>query len=148
MNNLDMQIEADRTAFAPGEEILGKAEWQFEDNPQFLELSLFWRTEGKGTQDIGVSEAVRFDNPGFFGRREFRLTAPNGPYSFSGKLISIIWALEFTGPKGKNAVRKEITVSPTQQEIVCMELITDSGGSTSKGILSHIINKFKLSHRF
>jgi hypothetical protein len=46
---------------------------------------------------------------------------PEGPYSFSGKLISLIWALELACSPGSETVRREITVSPTGHEIVLGE---------------------------
>ena len=127
MSSLDIEIENGRTAFTPGEEIRGKVKWDFDENPQRLELSLFWRTEGKGTQDTGVAQTITFDNPGSSNQRDFRLTAPDGPYSFSGRLISIIWALELVEPsKGKDYVRKEIVISPTGEEVVCSNSVNES----------------------
>jgi hypothetical protein len=143
MNGLAIEIEQGRTAFGPSDEIVGKAKWQMDDSPQLLELSLFWRTEGKGTQDVGVAETIRIDNPGALGEKEFRLTAPKGPYSFSGKLISIIWALELSGPRGKDVVRKEITLSPTGKEIVCTQGVSESDEGKARGILPGLVRKLK-----
>ena len=127
MSSLDIEIENGRTSFKPGEEIRGRAKWEFDENPQRLELSLFWRTQGKGTQDTGVTQTITFDNPGGSDQRNFRLTAPDGPYSFSGRLISIIWALELVEPsKGKDYVRKEIVISPTGEEVVCSNSVNES----------------------
>ena len=127
MSGLDIEIENGRVAFRPGEEIRGKVKWDFDENPQRLELSLFWRTEGKGTQDTGVAQTITFDNPGGFDQRDFRLRAPDGPCSFSGRLISIIWALELVEPsKGKDYVRKEIVISPTGEEVVCSNSVNES----------------------
>ncbi len=38
--------------------------------------------------------------------------APRSPYSFSGKLISLIWALELVALPGREAARTEITLAP------------------------------------
>ena len=143
MSNLEIQIEQDRTAFTPGEEIAGSAKWQLDNSQEYLELTLYWRTEGKGTQDIGIVETLRFDNPESFGEREFKLRLPSGPYSFSGKLISIIWAFELSVSQGKDSLRKEITISPTKEEIVFTDSTCDSGPDKSKGGLSKFINRFK-----
>ena len=89
------------------------------DPPAYLELSLFWHTKGKGTKDVGIIDTIRIDNPGTLGGRHFKFLLPHGPYSFSGKLISIIWALELTLPRGRNAAHKEITLSADGREIVC-----------------------------
>jgi len=142
MSNLDIQIEG-KTAFCPGEDICGRARWDLEDNPDCLEISLFWRTRGKGTEDIGLAQTIKFENPGINGVKDFRLTAPSGPYSFSGKLISIVWAVELATVKGKNSVRKEITISTTGREIVCTEQISETDDGAATGILPNIFNKFK-----
>ncbi|MHC4479271.1 MAG: hypothetical protein ACYTEL_26935 [Planctomycetota bacterium] len=143
MKGLDIEIEQGRSAFGPGDEIAGKAKWQMDDSPESLELSLFWRTEGKGTQDVGIAETIKIHNPGALGEKEFRLTVPKGPYSFSGKLISIIWALELSGPRGKDVVRKEIVISPTGKEIVCTQGVSDSDEDKARGILPGLLRKLK-----
>jgi hypothetical protein len=107
---------------------------------------LFWRTEGRGIQDVGVIEKVSFENIGASGQKEFKFTAPNGPYSCSGELISIVWALELAMTKGiidKDAVRKEITISPTGQKIIlCAEPISDSTKNVSKSVLGRLKDFF------
>ena len=118
MSRLEISTEAGRLAFHPGEELRGTASWSLETPPTKVELRLFWRTEGKGSQDVGVVETVAFDGAGPEERREFRLRLPNGPYSFSGKLISLIWALELVAEPGADAGRQDITISPTGRELV------------------------------
>jgi hypothetical protein len=121
MNNLEIQIEENKENFKPGEEIRGSVLWSFDNAPAPLELSLFWCTQGKGTQDAGVVETIAVENAGASGQKEFKFIAPAGPYSFSGKLISIIWAIELATTKGSDSLRKEITISPSGQKIICTE---------------------------
>jgi hypothetical protein len=106
------------TAFLPGETVEGTLGWHFDGPARSVELRLFWYTEGKGDQDVGVVAAAPYGNPGTEGIREFRFRLPEGPYSFSGKLISLCWALEAVAEPGPRAERLPITVSPTRQEIV------------------------------
>jgi len=122
MDQLSIALNDDRTVFAPGAEIRGTITWRCDANPQLLELSLFWYTAGKGTRDVGLIETKRFDEPGAHGSKDFAFTLPAGPYSFSGKLISLLWALELTSSPGAEIVRREITVSPTGQEILLGEV--------------------------
>ncbi len=124
MNRLEISTEGGRLAFHPGEELRGTASWSLDAPPTRVELRLFWRTEGKGSQDVGVAETLSFDGAAPEERREFRLRLPPGPYSFSGKLISLIWALELVAEPGADASRQDITVSPTGREI----LIVSSDG--------------------
>ena len=128
MSSLDIEIEYGKTAFKPGEQISGRVKWQFEEVPKKLELSLFWRTQGKGTQDTGIVESITVEPAGRHGQKDFTFTAPDGPYTFSGRLISIIWALELVEPaRGKDYVRRDIVISPSGQEVVCTESVSDSG---------------------
>jgi hypothetical protein len=104
MSNLEIQIVENKANFKPGGEIRGSVLWSFDNAPVPLELSLFWSTEGKGTQDIGVVETISIETPGASGQKEFTFTAPACPYSFSGKLISIIWAMKLATTKGNDSL--------------------------------------------
>jgi hypothetical protein len=118
MNDLQIHVADGAATFRPGEEVRGTASWSLEEDPKSVELRLFWRTEGKGTQDVGVAETVRFEGAGQQDRRDFHLRLPPAPYSFSGKLVSLVWALEVVAEPGSFAGRQDIVVSPTGREIV------------------------------
>ncbi len=133
MDKLNIVLYEDRTTFAPRETVRGRLEWALDANPRHLELSLFWYTSGKGTRDVGVIGTAKFDNPGAYGSKDFSFALPDGPYSFSGKLISLIWAIELTCYPGSETVRRELTVSPTGQEIVLGEVA--SAGNPLESIL-------------
>jgi hypothetical protein len=117
MSELEIKTRDDRTSFLPGEELNGEVRWLL-DSPGQIELRLFWRTEGKGTKDVKVVEQINFDNPRRQESREFRFQLPEGPYSFSGKLISLIWALELIVTSTDETERLEIVISPTNSEIL------------------------------
>lgn len=118
MDKLSIALNEDRTAFTPGQTAQGAITWNLDANPRHLELSLLWYTAGKGTRDAGIAQTLRFDEPGACGSQGFSFPLPAGPYSFSGKLISLIWALELTASPGSQTLRREITLSPTGREIV------------------------------
>jgi len=118
MPELDIAIADYKTSFTPGETVRGSIRWSLPQAPESVEVSLFWRTEGKGIQDAGVIDTAKFDKPDSLGQREFTFTLPQAPFSFSGKLISIIWAIEATIYPAGQTTRQEITVSPTGQEAI------------------------------
>jgi hypothetical protein len=118
MERMQVETRDGATAFAPGEVVEGTVSWQLEKPAQSVELRLFWYTQGKGDQDVGVVSTVPFPEPALQDRRSFRISLPLGPYSFSGKLISLLWALEVVAEPGSRAGRLEITVSPTRREIL------------------------------
>lgn len=116
MNELNIEIDDLQTAFLPGRPIRGCVRWHADRYPKQAALRLLWFTVGKGTEDVGVAEEVEFHNPDTIGSETFEFTAPHAPWSFSGKLISLIWTLELT--VGKECVRRNITLSPTGREIL------------------------------
>ncbi len=118
MDRLKITLHDDKTVFVPRETIRGVIEWNLDAGPKRLDLSLFWYTAGKGTRDVGMVHNVWFDDPGARGSKDFSFTLPDGPYSFSGRLISVIWAIELTRSPGSETTRREITLSPTGKEIL------------------------------
>lgn len=118
MEQLAVEIQNGANAFLPGETVEGTVSWQLDGPAQTVELRLLWYTQGKGDQDVGVVSSVPFGSPGLQDSRPFRVSLPDGPFSFSGKLISLSWALELVVEPGSRASRTEITVSPTRTEIL------------------------------
>jgi len=117
MNRLRIELSEDRSSFAPREELTGVVGWSLDKPATAVELRLFWFTRGKGTEDAAVARTVRFDRPLPDETRSFSLVLPEAPYSFSGKLISLIWALELVVEPSKEVVRREILIAPERREI-------------------------------
>ena len=117
------------TAFRPGDEVEGTVRWRLDQPPRSLELRLFWYTQGKGDQDVGVVENLPLAEPGLEGSRSFLFHLPAGPFSFSGKLISLLWAIEAVSETGAGtqAERCEIIVSPTGREILLQPQAPSTG---------------------
>ena len=118
MSELEIRTHNDKTSFLPGEVVAGQVSWATDSPPGLIELRLFWRTQGKGTRDVKVVQSLTFENPRWQGGREFRFQLPDAPYSFSGKLISLIWALELILTSTNETERLDIIVSPTNSEIL------------------------------
>jgi hypothetical protein len=113
---LRIETDSNQTAFYPGDTVSGTASWSLEQ-PGTPEVRLFWYTEGKGTQDIGLVGTTRLEGAAMSGSQSFRFVLPEGPYSFSGTLVSLLWAIELVSSSG-DSDRLNITVSPTGSEIV------------------------------
>jgi hypothetical protein len=101
----------------PGEVLELSAEWLLESAPESLEVRLFWFTRGKGTQDVGVVETQPLAAFEASGKQRLRFKLPDGPYSFSARLISLLWAVELVADDGA-AARWEFTLSPDGREIL------------------------------
>lgn len=124
MSTLTIQLEQNKTAFRPGDVVAGTVSWQLEDQAKDVELRLLWYTQGKGDEDAGLVDSMSFTQPGLADRRSFRFTLPEAPYSFSGSLISLTWALELSVRPGGTCERREITMAPTGREIL-LEALPD-----------------------
>jgi hypothetical protein len=118
MNELKIMLRDGQTAFVPGETLVGGAGWNFVDAPRRIEARLFWRTRGKGTEDVEVVSTVAFEAPMASEARPFEFKLPNGPYSFSGRLISVIWGIELLAPPFSETARVEFVMAPDGREII------------------------------
>jgi hypothetical protein len=117
-DKLKIVLQEDKTVFVPRETIRGVIEWNQDTPPRRLDLSLFWYTAGRGIRDVGMVHNVWFDDPGARGSKEFSFALPDGPFSCSGRLVSVIWAIELTCSPGSETTRRAITLSPTGKEIL------------------------------
>ncbi len=108
----------DGTCFEPGSEVRGRAEWQAgERRPKSVLISLLWHTEGKGTEDVEIVEQVEVERPPALGSRAFSFRLPDFPWSFSGTLISLVWAIEASlEPKG-GVERVNLISAPGAEEV-------------------------------
>ena len=122
MSWLTLEASGGRTDFHPGEVVPATARWSLDQAPAAVEIRLFWYTEGKGTQDVLIVDRARYEGPLASERRDFRFDLPDSPYTFSGKLISLRWALEVVALPSEEAQRLEITVAPTGKEILLGEV--------------------------
>jgi len=118
MSSLRIATQLQRKSFRPGEEVSGAIGWTLDKQPKSAEVRLFWYTAGKGTRDVGVVATQKLEAPQANDERSFSFRLPESPYSFSGTLISLIWAIELVVDPGGLSERLEITVSPTGEEIV------------------------------
>ena len=110
-------LTSGRTGFRPGEILESQASWSLSAMPERVEARLLWYTQGKGSQDVAVVARFPFEAPQAADRREFRLTLPSGPYSFSGQLISLSWAIEVVAEPGETSGRAELVLAPHGEEV-------------------------------
>jgi hypothetical protein len=114
---LQVSLDGSKKQFQPGEAISGTASWQLTESPEAIEIHLCFYTEGKGTSDVLIVETIRVASPPGSGSEKFSWSLPKSPYSFSGKLISLIWAVEIVTLSSAEAESVEFEMSPTGSEI-------------------------------
>jgi hypothetical protein len=92
------------------------ARWSLPSVPRSLEARLVWFTRGKGTEDIALVSTTVVPAPGARGEHRVRFTLPEAPYSFSGRLISLVWAVELVADT--TAARWEFVLAPDGREVL------------------------------
>lgn len=100
-----IRIQLDEEHVNPGATIAGKAGWELEDSPRSASVRLFWKTSGKGTEDIVIVDEVEVPNPSSQQLFDFSFQLPVEPYSFHGRLVSIAWGIEAVVGKHSDAVK-------------------------------------------
>lgn len=117
MNTLSIDT-GEQTSFRPGEEITVEVSWDLSPAPSKLELRVVWNTSGKGTSDIGVASRTTIEHPSASDRQRVTVSLPEAPYSFSGRIVSVVWALELVALPSKKSYRAEIVIGPNGQEVL------------------------------
>jgi hypothetical protein len=112
-----LRLEGARSAFAPGDAVRGTVEWALDAAPERVEVRLLWHTEGRGTRDVGVAERVVLPAHGAVGSGSFTFRAPRAPWSCSGRLVSIGWAVEVVADPAGEVGREPIVVAPGGREV-------------------------------
>lgn len=114
---INIQVDYDHREFTPGETISGKVNWVHVNGADAVAFRLFWYTSGKGTQDVMVLEEVEW--PISQGSAQFSFVLPNEPYSFSGTLVSLTWAIEAVIlPDETSTARHEFQLTPDGNELI------------------------------
>ena len=113
---LTIELKDNRTALEPGQTVVGEASWQV-DRAKSVQVRLFWYTAGKGTRDVQIVDSKPIAEPAPNGQTSFSLQLPDQPYSFSGKLISLIWAVELVIEPGDHSARAEFVMGPGGREV-------------------------------
>ena len=114
---LELHTHDDETDFNPGDDVRVRLTWDLTAQPESVALSLTWHTEGKGDRDSSVVETVELSDVQQKQSVDLSITLPDGPYSFSGQLISLIWALEAVAHPSGASARRDIVLAPGKKEV-------------------------------
>lgn len=116
MARLRLETHEDQTRFAPGQVVHGLAGWELDAPPKAVELRLVWHTQGKGDRDVKVAHRQPLTTDAAVDAQLFELTLPTQPYSFSGRLIALAWALELV-IDDRHSTRLELVIAPGAEEL-------------------------------
>jgi hypothetical protein len=106
-------LALDHPAIEPGDPITGTVTWKG-DIASVL-VTLRWETRGKGDLDRRVVATTTLPAAGLVAVR-FALTAPHEPFSFSGKLISVVYVV--TASVANLEITQEVVIAPGGKEVV------------------------------
>jgi hypothetical protein len=120
-NLLQIEFDGGRTAYRPGDVVTGHAAWQVEEISS-VEVRFLWYTGGQGTFDMQVVASTKVDNPQRTGRTPFRYQLRDSPYSFSGSLVSLQWAVDVVIEPGDRLARAKFVMAPDAKEIQLLSL--------------------------
>lgn len=91
-----LQIDLEgRVDFAPGDPVTVAVAWETPSPPQWIELTLEWRTRGRGTTDGAVAFRHQWhaeEGLDAAGAQLIDLVLPPGPLTYSGRLVAVQWA--------------------------------------------------------
>jgi hypothetical protein len=102
MLNLSLQ----QTELSAGDHLSGRVIWTGSNQPKDIQLTIGWRTEGRGTVDAEKVHLSLINGDSFN-----HLIPCKGPYSYDGQLIRIIWEITAIAEMGSRG--KESTVTKT-----------------------------------
>ena len=95
---LNLSLHGARADYEPGETLAGTYQIVAPagGEPQAMEISVLWSTEGKGDEDMAVHFFERMSPEGaapvdFSQPREFSTVLPNSPLSYDGVIVKIHW---------------------------------------------------------
>jgi hypothetical protein len=118
MAQLHIEAVGGRKAFWPGETVELVVGWELEREPESVEIRAGWTTLGKGTQDLKVVKAESVESPKALDARRVSFVLPSEPYSFSGKLVSLVWFLEVVALPSKEGTHIDIVIAPGENEVM------------------------------
>ena len=129
MSQFNIEFHQTEHTWKPGQLISGEVTWKdLDPESESIEIRLIWFTRGKGDRDFEVIHAKSVDRPEVAGGEPFEFPAPNWPASFSGKLLSLIWAIEVICFPSRTAENHEIVISPTGQPLSTRSASPESAG--------------------
>ena len=128
-HQLAVFLPGNRTDFRPGERLQVTVLWALERTPGPIEVRLFWMTRGKGTEDLRVVSTESIQAGAAAGEAACAFVLPAAPWSFSGRLISLVWAAEAVVPALDLAASCEFVMAPDGIEIHLKSLAPPGGGA-------------------
>lgn len=119
----EVRLHNPQAVYAAGEMIAGVVSWdKMPTDDRQLSIRLIWYTSGKGTRDFSTVDSIEHDFESNSRSPAFEFVAPHRPLSFSGKLISLQWAVEAVWMPTRQSARAEFVLSTSGTMIELQEV--------------------------
>jgi len=112
MKEMRIAVRKQPAEYEPGEEIAGGAQWVLDHAPHGVEARLLWHVKGQQKEDVGVVDKVQFETPMQEDTRSFTFKAPEAPYSFAGKLVTLEWVVELVALPSNESAHVSLVIAP------------------------------------
>ena len=114
MADIGIEVDGNRLSYRPGERLSGRVTWTSSASAR---LELLWTTRGRGDADTQVIASLSWTGDAASPQSQpFALDLPAAPWSFSGKLVTLIWRLRLVLEGGLETAA-DIVVSPVELPI-------------------------------
>ena len=125
MTSLEILLNDNSHWIKPGGKLEGSIMWELSAPAKKIEINFFWYVyqngEVKESNAVAKLQAKNIQSTGY---KNFSFDVPEKPYSFSGNLFSINWAIECS--VGKDTVTQDLIMSNTGETVTVQEPEYDS----------------------
>lgn len=92
---IDLKVSLQSDVCSPGQTLKGEVAWSANaEGGKSVSIRLIWFTEGKGDRDYKMVDSIEVPLSSSSAGTPFEFVVPHRPLSFSGRLISLKWAVE------------------------------------------------------
>lgn len=120
MNDLNVSLQTD--VCSPDQTLFGNVTWSsVSESAESISIRLIWFTQGKGDRDYLAVDSIDIPVSASSNGAEFEFVLPRRPLSFSGKLISLTWAVEAVVIPSKQSALAEFTLCDRSAKIVLQD---------------------------
>lgn len=113
----DLSVTVKPSSARPGSTLRCLVRWRGAAGVKRLVVNLLWYTEGEGAEDIRVVVEETLEDPGPSGEREVQFVAPSHPPSFTGRLVSLKWAVEALAEPESKVSRAAVVIGPAGKKL-------------------------------
>src|SRR5262245_10729919 len=118
--SITIVLKGSTNQYRPEQKIYGTVHWNLPQSSEQIELSLLWYTIRPGPLEhlrlVGggstMVDSLLIQSPLQIASQDFEFSIPIGPYTYTGKLFSIIWGVLAVSKPDNTKSSIHLTVHP------------------------------------